>query len=147
MVEVVLEGNKSCVERRCEWWCGITDAMEEDIWRDANHNTKIDLSYQPWGANEPNGRQYENCIETRFKAFPNRTARYIIWNDTPCENERTFFCEFRNVPVFHLRGLTECQVGLHQVLHCFAGRGVRLQVQVDRDPGGGEGPNPPVFQG
>ena len=36
----------------------------------------VDLSYSIWGANEPNGREYENCIETRLKSFPNGTQKY-----------------------------------------------------------------------
>ena len=114
------------------------------FWRDGHQ--EVDLTYTIWGANEPNGRKYENCIETRLRSFPNGTmryvalyaplshkfickiwfsnttraflsqsinfhCRYVLWNDASCENnDLKFFCEFSDVPVFHLRGLSDCQV-------------------------------------
>ena len=37
--------------------------------------------------------------------------RYVVWNDATCEKSgRRFFCKFSDVPVFHLRGLSDCQV-------------------------------------
>ena len=37
--------------------------------------------------------------------------RYAVWNDATCEKSgRRFFCKFSDVPVFHLRGLSDCQV-------------------------------------
>ena len=35
----------------------------------------------------------------------------MVWNDATCEKSgRRFFCKFSDVPVFHLRGLSDCQV-------------------------------------
>ena len=41
-----------------------------------NLHQVVDLTYTIWGANEPNGREYENCIETRLKSFSNGTQKY-----------------------------------------------------------------------
>ena len=44
--------------------------------------------------------------------------RYVVWNDATCEKSgRRFFCKFSDVPVFHLRGLSDCQVQLSTVVH------------------------------
>ena len=38
-------------------------------------------------------------------------SRYVVWNDATCDKSgRRFFCTFSDVPVFHLRGLSDCQV-------------------------------------
>jgi hypothetical protein len=100
-----------CEDTECQWWCGLTDAVEENIWRNVNDQSVAKLTYAPWGPNEPNGRDYENCIEARFKVSPNGTEKYMRWNDASCEKcNRKFFCNFAETPVFYLRGLSECQV-------------------------------------
>ena len=146
-----------CIDQTCKWWCGLSDTENEGSWVNANTkevtmvkstslfwrdgHQEVDLTYTIWGANEPNGREYENCIETRLRSFPNGTmryvtlyaplshkflckiwfsnttrafnfhCRYVLWNDASCENnDLKFFCEFSDVPVFHLRGLSDCQV-------------------------------------
>ena len=111
MTSVVLRDPDRCLASRCDWWCGITDRAVEGTWRNVNDNTEPDLAGMAWGNNEPNGRNYENCLETRLKTFTNGTTKYVYLNDSPCEKQtKRFFCNFDLIPIFHLRGLSACQV-------------------------------------
>ena len=55
----------------------LSSPLPPDIFcKDQNVHQVVHLTYTIWGANEPNGREYENCIETRLKSFSNGTQKY-----------------------------------------------------------------------
>ena len=55
----------------------LSSPLPPDIFcKDQNLHQVVHLTYTIWGANEPNGREYENCIETRLKSFSNGTQKY-----------------------------------------------------------------------
>ena len=97
---VVVDGEEQiiirCQEHQCQWWCGLSDTENEGSWVNANTeevtmmrtsdkinltvvtaHQEVDLVFTIWEANEPNGREFENCIETRLKSFPNGTIEYL----------------------------------------------------------------------
>ena len=77
------------------------------------HDNKVvdlngnDLSFSRWNKNEPNGKQYEKCINIY------KDARY---NDINCFEETCFVCEMSRKHVFSLRGAIPVGLDRHYFL-------------------------------
>ena len=98
-----------CLNEMYFFWCGLSDKMTEDVWLNVNNNEEIQNIGKPWHSGEPNGRDQENCIETRLSITDliNKTS----WNDASCEDRsECFFCDFKKRPEYKLRGLSLCQM-------------------------------------
>ena len=78
-----------------------------------NHHGKVldlngnDLSFCRWAENEPNGKQYEKCINTYGDAN---------FNDINCNSETCFVCELSRKHVFSLRGAIPLDLDRHYLL-------------------------------
>ena len=66
-------------------WCGFNDIQEENVWRDPNNNEIMPRHDAPWHKSEPNGREFENCVEHRITEQDDGQI-ISTWNDEDCED-------------------------------------------------------------
>ena len=62
------------------------------------------IAFSQWGENEPNGKQYEKCINTYGDSY---------YNDIKCSEETCFSCEMSTKHVFSLRGIIPVGMDRH----------------------------------
>ena len=67
------------------YWLGLTDQVQEDVWRWVDGSL---LGYEAWGPGEPNNAGGEDCAHTNFN------GNIGVWNDLPCNADEPFVCEF-----------------------------------------------------
>ena len=91
------------------FWCGLTDQKENGVWLNVNNEEVLETERGWWLAGEPNGREQENCVETKLIVTENKNSSG--WNDDSCENRnKCFFCYFKKRPEYTLRGLSLCHM-------------------------------------
>ena len=89
------------------YWCGYTDERTEGDWRDVNTDQLLARPDLLWWKAQPNGREYQNCMEaTYYSSLANTPTQ---WNDNYCNTSKCYFCNFTSVPTFILRGMSFCQ--------------------------------------
>ena len=93
----------------------LSSPLPPDIFcKDQNLHQVVHLTYTIWGANEPNGREYENCIETRLKSFSNGTQKY------PKQIQKSTQNKLQKHPVYI------CTIKLPQIYFFHFGKGMRV---------------------
>lgn len=71
-------------------WLDATDQAKEGEWKWITAGENLNLTYTTWGAGEPNGRNWENCLELMF------ISGYLtFWNDSKCNHRKRYICETR----------------------------------------------------
>ena len=98
-----------CVAGEYRYWCGLTDVKENEVWLNVNNDEELEDGERPWLLGEPNGRDQENCVETKLTVSENKNVSG--WNDDSCVNRnKCFFCHFQKRPEYTLRGLSLCHM-------------------------------------
>ena len=82
----------------CNWaFLGLTKSTNDEI-LDLKGNV---VTYLKWGINQPNGREFQQCITTSSDG---------IINDNECDTNDCFFCQIPEKSWFILRGQTTIDI-------------------------------------
>jgi hypothetical protein len=110
--EYIDMGNTLVAKCKKSFWIGVTKIGFDNV---QNQNGQL-VDYKPWGAGEPNGREFQKCIRTiqvgkskYFWLFPELFLKYFLGNkwvywDYNCDMGSCFVCQVPSRFHFTLRG-------------------------------------------